>query len=930
MFTQNHGQPPSIKISDVLKEFFRTVDIQIMITDLDTDVILYANEKMNKAYGVDYDPTGKRCWEAYQVGQVGRCESCPLNKARHDEGQTFEWERLSPQKDRWFRNTSSLVRVAGRLVHFEQGADITEVKNAHRAQRESEAYAQLMLDSTPLMCSLWNEGGQMIDCNKAALQYFQVNEKSDYIDHFLDLSPEIQPNGIPSKELAETYISKTLKSGRERFFWLYQTATGEPLPVETTLIRTLWHGEQRILAYSHDLREIFSEREKAQAATEYTQIMLDSTPLMCAVWGEDGKIIDANLETLRLLGLKDKKEFLENFYKFSPEFQADGSLSKDRVLATIKTAFQTGSAHIEWDYKAKNGELVPTNVMLIRVPWRGHYRVLSYSRDLRQVKKAENTVLRYNDLLKTANNVAVELMASSTENFAETVTRQLEVLGHAVGAERVHIWRNVARGSKVFHRQLYEWRHEDIASKVAVPFHQEVDYDQIPYFKETLFSMQVLNHPVREMPPIEKAYFSSRGIRTLLVIPLVIQGDLWGFLSVNFYANEVQATDFEISMLQTSGNMLASIITRNQTLLDLMAANQEARITSRLRAAVNDVATRLLSRETERFDHLLYSCLETLGTSAESTRVSIWRNFEDASGQLCCRRFARWTEGKSYEEECAATDTDVIDLASFIPEWNNDSPVHQPINLPLKQMSKALQNFPVLHNSKSVLLIPIEISDKFWGFVSYIYDGHETIANENEVGILRSGSAMLSSAIARHILEENLHEIELIAATDSLTGLLNRGGFLTQANALFANSKQCAGPVCMMFLDIDFFKKINDQYGHAFGDIVLRRFAEILRSSVSPRDLCGRYGGEEFVVMLTECTREVAAKVSERIMASLYNTRFKQHPDFTFTASIGLMSGVPKEGEQLQLYIEQADAALYFAKNTGRNKMVHYLDMPCE
>lgn len=586
---RNPAQPATI--SNELKDFFNRVDIQIMISDLETDEILFANPKMNEAYGVDYDPTGKRCWEAYQTGQSGRCVDCPLNKIRMEEGQTFEWEKSNVYKNRWFRNTSSLVHLGnGKLVHFEQGEDITEVKNASLKQKESEAYAQLMLDSTPLISSIWDAEGKMIDCNLAALKYFEVKHKSDYIDHFEDLNPEYQPNGISTKELAATYIKQTLETGYQRFFWQYLTHTGEPLPVETTLIRVPWENNYRLLAYSQDLRDIYSERAKAQAATEYTQVLLDSTPLICVVWDESGNPVETNLRTLHILGMKDKNVFLEHFFDYAPSYQPDGMLSTTKASLLLHRAQEMGTLHSEWEFQSQSGESVPTDATYLRLPWKSSYRIFSYYRDVRRVKKAEGVVEKYTNLLKVANTVAVALMASSIEDFDASVTKQLEALGNAVGVDHVRIWKNVTRDDENFHRLVFRWKKSDAYLGDISSLNHEINHKLLPNHTERLLKFDTINELLHDMPYAEQSYLAQRDIKALLLFPITIQGKLWGFISFCNCSNETLISDPEVSVLKSSSNMLASAIIQHDINLKLAKATEEALANVR---AKNDFLARM-------------------------------------------------------------------------------------------------------------------------------------------------------------------------------------------------------------------------------------------------------------------------------------------------------------------------------------------------
>lgn len=166
--------------------------------------------------------------------------------------------------------------------------------------------------------------------------------------------------------------------------------------------------------------------------------------------------------------------------------------------------------------------------------------------------------------------------------------------------------------------------------------------------------------------------------------------------------------------------------------------------------------------------------------------------------------------------------------------------------------------------------------------------------------------------------------IEKMATTDQLTNILNRHRFLALGKQIFENHKTNRSGLGLLFFDIDHFKNVNDRYGHHFGDEVLIRFADILKNSIRPHDLCCRYGGEEFVLLLSQVNENINKTIANRIMRELESHVFETQPGFHVTTSVGSISGIPKAGELLEDYIQKADDALYQAKKAGRNRMVTY------
>lgn len=178
---------------------------------------------------------------------------------------------------------------------------------------------------------------------------------------------------------------------------------------------------------------------------------------------------------------------------------------------------------------------------------------------------------------------------------------------------------------------------------------------------------------------------------------------------------------------------------------------------------------------------------------------------------------------------------------------------------------------------------------------------------------------MLYDATELHRL---MSELEELATHDGLTGLLNRNTFFRFAGRDFDLSRREGVSVSVLMLDIDFFKNINDRYGHQRGDEVLRRVAAILAERLRRTDICGRYGGEEFCVFLPGAGAEAATLVAEMIRRAVAAHPFESEQGaFHITVSVGLAQLAPEEHSHLEELIKDADEALYAAKRGGRNRV---------
>lgn len=176
-------------------------------------------------------------------------------------------------------------------------------------------------------------------------------------------------------------------------------------------------------------------------------------------------------------------------------------------------------------------------------------------------------------------------------------------------------------------------------------------------------------------------------------------------------------------------------------------------------------------------------------------------------------------------------------------------------------------------------------------------------------------------ALSKLRVERLNDELQHMSRVDGLTGLFNRRYWQERFDSLFKLSqrRETVSTACM--LDIDHFKKINDTYGHQAGDLVIKTLARVIQKSIRETDLAGRYGGEEFAVILVDSTASNALKVAERIrrLAEAMVIDHEGH-QIRFTVSIGL-SEFRKPVNSSMAWLEEADQALYMSKNSGRNRV---------
>jgi two-component system, cell cycle response regulator len=176
----------------------------------------------------------------------------------------------------------------------------------------------------------------------------------------------------------------------------------------------------------------------------------------------------------------------------------------------------------------------------------------------------------------------------------------------------------------------------------------------------------------------------------------------------------------------------------------------------------------------------------------------------------------------------------------------------------------------------------------------------------------------------RELMEAN-ERLRHMSQTDALTGLENRRHIETRLEEMFEHAKRLGEPFSCVMVDLDKFKSVNDEYGHQAGDAVLKQLAKILKNEVREIDHAGRYGGEEFILLLTGTVLDAAVTFAERCRKAI------EDHTFTFaggtiqrTASFGVAGWPHPKIQNCDGLVKAADDALYVAKETGRNRVVRF------
>jgi diguanylate cyclase (GGDEF)-like protein len=191
------------------------------------------------------------------------------------------------------------------------------------------------------------------------------------------------------------------------------------------------------------------------------------------------------------------------------------------------------------------------------------------------------------------------------------------------------------------------------------------------------------------------------------------------------------------------------------------------------------------------------------------------------------------------------------------------------------------------------------------------------------LGVFSLGILGLSIGFILIANERLREELEFLATRDPMTGALNRRAFFARADVEWARSARSQRPLSVIAADIDFFKKVNDSFGHHVGDLVIKDYALRAGHMLRLPDILARFGGEEFVILLPETGLKEACQVAERIRREVEKRQDKALPPYTVSLGVAVANAGHGDFSDLQALLAHADAALYKAKQGGRNRVAH-------
>jgi len=619
--------------------------------------------------------------------------------------------------------------------------------------------------------------------------------------------------------------------------------------------------------------------EKQKEVDERAQLMLDLAPFGINFWDKDLTNLAACNETaVRMYGMGSKQEYIDEFWRLSPEFQPDGRKTSDAAAEVLNKAYVEGYHVCEWMHQKPNGEEMPCEITLVRVEYKDEKTVLGYMRDLRQIKAAL--------VEKEEADRRVQLMLDSTPLGA--TFWDANSFWDKNSANRI-CNEEMARLFGLNNRLEYFDRFSEISperqpnGRLSVELARE-NIDKA--VKEGYVRFEWMHQKLNGEPiPCE-----------ITLVRVKFKDDF----AIAGYIRDLREQKQMMKKIEQRDNLLN---------------------------AMNHVASVLLATENEEnMEASIYAGMEILGRAVDVDRVQIWQN-EMIDDAFCFTIKYEWLS--EIGKEKAAVPAGFSLPYSEKPEWERKFLDKEYINSPVHELPQSDQDLLLPFDIKSIVMIPMFLQDRFWGFFSLDDCLKERRFSEEEIDILRSGGLLIANAFLRNEMTQNVRNTAVqleVALKEAWDANVAKSKFLaTMSHEIRTPMNVILGITESYLEDKNLSHEMRDGYEKIYnaGDLLLHIINDIL-------DLSKIEAGKLELILVKY---EVMSMIND---AAHMNTVRFQHKPIKFNLHVN--ENIPAElyGDELRIkqilnnllnnafkYTDSGEVNLYFdVENSAQSNNV--------
>lgn len=570
----------------------------------------------------------------------------------------------------------------------------------------------------------------------------------------------------------------------------------------------------------------------------------------------------------------------------------------------------------------------------------------------------------------------ISLITVKTDNFKTQMNNILSLIGTYSNVSRTYIFIN--NEDNTITNNEFEWCNTGISPEIQ--FFQNRSLNEVPSLLKILKKEgKIFSTNIKNLPEDLYKIFISQNIKSLLIYPLYINDKIFGFVGYDECIVNRNWTDEDLNILATISGIISNLYKNHYYLKKieddkLYFENFFNTITDYI--LIGDMKGKIIYANKATVDKLGYSIDELLNMNIIELHQ---KNKRDEASSILNQMFLGEIQSCPLELISKTNKSIPVETRVWFGKWNNEDCIFG-ISKDLSKEQEALQKFTkVFKNNPALMALSnmedkrfIDINTSFLNKLGYSYnevigktsadlklfpnpEKHEKTTEQLtqsgeikniELKVRCKDGSILYGIFSGEIIESQgkryyltvmidvtekklmEHKLQELSIRDSLTNIYNRRYIFNVLEAYldkFINENQIFS---ITILDIDFFKDINDSYGHVIGDYVLIEFTKIISKYLSPNQILGRYGGEEFIIISLNEYKKTTATQINNILNQINKTTFSINNvkiNLSFSAGISDTQYFEKENITIEKIINISDERLYKAKRAGRNKVV-YLD----
>jgi len=393
-------------------------------------------------------------------------------------------------------------------------------------------------------------------------------------------------------------------------------------------------------------------------------------------------------------------------------------------------------------------------------------------------------------------------------------------------------------------------------------------------------------------------YTKSESVISLCAVPVLDEGFCLGVLVMDSSKPDAFGEN-SAPTLQSSAKVIAGILKKQRVYAEMERSELGLKL-------LHERSARLLgSLRLKDISREILEGVEAIASESDKMAIALFLNISEGLELIGERGLS--TTKRIYPKKDTLLDAALRGSSHlYIPDLSGYS----------------ISALPMHTKAQSAFYLPLCYESDVIGIIAVVFERINPLT-PHQIELLDVFGNQASTSLKNSLLHS---KIEVMATTDGLTGLFNHRQFQERLLEEFKRQNRYGSPISLLIIDLDFFKKINDTYGHPVGDLVLRGTADILRGTVREVDMAARYGGEEFAALLIGTDKKGAIQTAERLRKAIESYEFRADgKKIRVTSSIGVASAPPDASTKEDL-IERADRALYKAKSDGRNRVVGWSD----